>query len=171
MLVLLKSTACFIKNDVSFFIKWRVVFHKVTCCFFSNDRSLIFAVSIRGWGRTKNWFVKIPIISFSHAHAYTNASQEFLCFCCHKCHTMIYKTRVKTAWNTFFSLRFFPRFHRISTNFSCIFSRLSSIFHSFFICCVTLVTAKKQHYGWNARLRVRACKFAQTSFFANCLIL
>ena len=68
-----------------------------------------------------------------------------------------------------FSLRFFLIFHRISTNFSCIFSRLSSIFHLFFICCVTLVTAKKQHCGWNARLRVRACFLAQTSFFVNYL--
>ena len=41
---------------------------------------------------SRNEFVKIPIISLSHAHAYTHVSQEFLCFCCHKCHTIIYKT-------------------------------------------------------------------------------
>ena len=64
---------------------------------------------------------------------------------------------LKPVWKQRETRFFLPDFSPDSIEFPPIFPAFSLDYPPFFICCVTLVTAKKQHCGWNARLRVRAC--------------
>ena len=114
----LKVTWCFDVNDVLFWWnrrvvlkKWRVVLLQPTsrfwwtirCCFcpIGNRKSVSLNQSSEmGIFR----IVKIPII-VSLARTRTRASQEFYCFCCHKCHTVVdkvlYYRRIKFSFGVF----------------------------------------------------------------------
>ena len=96
--VLLKTTCCFVENDVLFCWKRRVVLLKTTCCFShtiegkeKNERRVENEDRREGTLESKNEFVKIPIISLSRAYAYAH-QQEFYHFCCHKCHRFMRKS-------------------------------------------------------------------------------
>ena len=92
----LKTTACFTQNDVSlfendglFYTKQRVVFYepsetaKVLPVIENSFDSLI--------GDNKIQIVKKSIFNL-YARTRTHTVQEFLHFCCHKCHSITYNT-------------------------------------------------------------------------------
>ena len=108
--------------------------------------------------------MKIPIISLSHAHAYTHASQEFLCFCCHKCHTdiciiLFFRLLRDYLWYILTNKRFNRGKYAGEDNeighFFALIAPKIVVFPLTFSPCVTLVTAKKQHRCWKARARTR----------------
>ena len=105
-----KTTRCFQQNDTMFSIKWHDVFSKTTRCFQQNDtlfstkRHVVFftesCIAARRFCHslltaTQSFF---PLSQFCFlrvqtflkklllTRAYAHASQEFLHFCCHKCH-------------------------------------------------------------------------------------
>ena len=98
--------------------------------------------------------------------------QGVLSFCCHKCHRLLVKSlfsmllwvvaegNLTNGWDNrpkrtlnHREKHIFPRcFFSISPNFLTFLSNLLR----FSSLCVTLVTAKKQHCGWNARTHTRA---------------
>ena len=87
---MLKTTCCFAENDVSFWWKRRVVLMKLTCRFVETDVSF-FLLMAKGSGEA--WKMECenpynPPFSRVRVRAYI---QEFLCFCCHKCHRFICK--------------------------------------------------------------------------------
>ena len=113
---LFPSMGSFPKNDVLFSPKRRVVFIKTTCCFhqndvlFSSNRRLVFPKTTgRFWGqwmrrkeKEQKRNVKIPITTLSHARTRTRTLQEFLYFCCHKCHAVIGKCLfLRVLWCSF----------------------------------------------------------------------
>ena len=74
--------------------KRRVVFTKMTCCFHQND--VLFSMNILMWENSitkRKPIAKIPKCKNTYNLRVTRARirdiQEFLCFCCHKCHTVI----------------------------------------------------------------------------------
>ena len=89
-IVLVKTSARFEKNNVSFWWKQRVVLWEVTCCFQTT------------FGCRKNYrWATHQKQSFSNckkstitplARTRTRTSQEFLHFCCHKCHSAHHNT-------------------------------------------------------------------------------
>ena len=77
-----------------FSLKRRVVFIKTTCCFHQND--VLFSMNILMWENSitkRKPIAKIPKCKNTYnlrvTRARIRAIQEFLCFCCHKCHTVI----------------------------------------------------------------------------------
>ena len=101
--VLLKTTCCFVESDVLFWWKRRVVLLKLTCRFWWTIRSSICPIGKRKSVRMDQsseigiFCVKIPIIV---PLARTRTLQEFYCFCCHKCHTVVCK-RLYYRWIKF----------------------------------------------------------------------
>ena len=90
--------------------------------------------------------------------------QEFLCFCCHKCHTVIciilffrllrdYQGRILTN-KRFNRGKYAGEDNEIGHFFALIAPKIV-VFPPTFSPCVTLVTAKKQHRCWKARARTR----------------
>ena len=74
------------KNDVLFFIKRRVVFHKTTACFiqcFGVEISLIKKQMEKHKINREN----TCSLYLSRVRAHT--LQEFFLFCCHKCHSLV----------------------------------------------------------------------------------
>ena len=91
----------FVFTDGDFCIKRRLVFHKTTGRFLAKwirrkvDEE-------RGKAKCEMWNVKIPITALSRAHTRTRILQEFLYFCCHKCHTVIGKHLLsRMLWYSF----------------------------------------------------------------------
>ena len=108
-------------------------------------------------------FLKTLLLTRAYAHA----SQEFLHFCCHKCHRKsinhyisahctkhIYFLTVKTykGW------RFGTKYHLLTQFLSEIWADILPQISLIFIARVTLVTAKNQHRCWKARAYTRVRK-------------
>ena len=104
-LVLMKTTYRFMKNNVSFWWKQRVILMKTTCHFDENNVSfyekqrLVFSECSEAKKQSTNhpskvvffevWkYLQSPFLARTRTHA----SQEFLPFCCHKCHSKHCKT-------------------------------------------------------------------------------
>ena len=88
--------------DVLFLRKWRVVSSKTTCCFFKNDVSLFqndrsFSMDVWEWKNNieerENEYQEFYLWKYLYspflARTRTRTSQEFLSFCCHKCHSLL----------------------------------------------------------------------------------
>ena len=125
---------------MSLFIKRRLVFHKTTESFFSNKR--------------KNQYDHNGTIIRKNPHAYARITERFIIFAVTSV-TVLQQHPNKQLVITIFgvkSSRSIP--YSIERRlFQRFILRLSS---PFFRTCVTLVTAKNQKLGWNARAYARA---------------
>ena len=100
-----------------------------------------------------------------NTRARVHAVQEFLCFCCHKCHTIIciilfFKLLQEHLWYILTNKRFNRGKYagedkEIGHFFFAFIVQNLVVFPPTFSPCVTLVTAKKQHRCWKARARTR----------------
>ena len=100
-----KTTCCFLQSDVLFFIKRRVVFIKMTCCFLCT----LWGEETTVWNaiqKPRFWIVKKSVIAPSRVRTRSRASQEFFSFCCHKCHTVIRKPLLFSLLCVFFLYMF-----------------------------------------------------------------
>ena len=90
-IVLVKTTYRFEKNNVSFWEKQRVVLWEVTCCF---QTTIGCRKSYRWATHQKQSFpnCKKNLQSPPLARTRTRTSQDFLHFCCHKCHSTHHNT-------------------------------------------------------------------------------
>ena len=98
------------------------------------------------------------------ARVYAPASQEFLLFCCHKCHRLpinhyisIYcaKHILILTIKTYKGWKFGKKSHRQTQFLSEIWADILPQISLIFITSVTLVTAKNQYRCWKARAYTR----------------
>ena len=102
--------------------------------------------------------------------AYAHASQEFLPFCCHKCHGKSIKYYVSTPCvkhrhfltiKTYKGWKIDTKSHRQKQFLSEIWADILPQICLIFITRVTLVTAKNQHRCWKARAYTRVRKMSK----------
>ena len=101
------------------------------------------------------------------ARVYAPASQEFLLFCCHKCHRKSINHYISIhcakhililTIKTYKGWKFGKKSHRQTQFLSEIWADILPQISLIFIARVTLVTAKNQHRCWKARAYTRVRK-------------
>ena len=174
----------FRKNDTLFSTKRHVVFSKTTRHFYKNNTSFSF-YRIQPYSKkifyslptaTKSFFplsqfcfliVQTFLKTLLLTRAYAHASQEFLHFCCHKCHRKSINHYISThctkyihflTVKTYKGWKFGKKSHRQTQFLSEIGADILPSICSIFIARVTLVTAKNQHRCWKARAYTRVRK-------------
>ena len=111
-------------------------------------------------------FLKTLLLTRAYAHA----SQEFLLFCCHKCHRKSINHHVSThcvkhrhflTIKTYRGWKFGKKSHHQTQFLSEIWADILPQISLIFIARVPLVTAKNQHRCWKARAYTRVRKMSK----------
>ena len=172
-----KTIRCFQQNDTLVSTKRHVVFSKTTRRFFFTESyiqarrfcPLLPTVSQSFFPLSQFCFLRVQTFLKKHllARVYAPASQEFLLFCCHKCHrkSINYYISIYCAKHihiltikTYKGWKFGKKSHSQTQFLSEIWADILPQISLIFITSVTLVTAKNQHRCWKARAYTRVRK-------------
>ena len=162
--VLWKVTGRFVKSDDSFCWKWRGIFWKWQVVFENVNRV---KVGERRSERMKCKNIYNHILSRVRVRT---RSQEFLCFCCHKCHSILCKYLFPNSLRHIFGCiltkreDYAPNSDENNGEKRVFCSIVMQHFRSIFSQRVTLVTAKNQHRCWKARRCAYAWRILLRSF-------
>ena len=169
---------CLFKTDALFYEKWRLVLLKMTRRFFSihvffldNERKMK-----KRKEKRKIKCEKSHNQVLSRVRVRTRC-QEFLSFCCHKCHGTLHKSLFLNLLRYIFIFVLQKRRMKSKIARQILMEKqrktdflplhravFSSILVRFSFQCVTLVTAKNQHRCWKARTRTYAWEVQYNHF-------
>ena len=167
-----KTTRCFQQNDTLFSVKRHVVFFTESCIAARRFRHSLLTATQSFFPLPQFCFLRVQTFlkTLLLTRAYAHASQEFLHFCCHKCHkspinyyvsTHCVKHRHFLTIKTHRGWKFGKKSHRQKPFLSEIWADILSQISLIFIARVTLVTAKNQHRCWKARAYTRVRKMSE----------